>query len=83
MDSQVVLLSGIGLVLLGFLLVFLSGFLPGGLKPGDAKAEAGGVLLIGPIPIVFGSSPGAALVAAASALALLAAVFLLFFFKRG
>jgi uncharacterized protein (TIGR00304 family) len=45
------LIVGFLLVLLGFFLIFLS--LAG---EGKKEGEAGGVILIGPIPIVFGTS---------------------------
>ncbi len=45
--------AGIFLVLFGFLLVFL-GIIT---SAGESGATYGGLILIGPIPIVFGSSP--------------------------
>ena len=51
--SQKAIQIGILLIFLGFILVFL-GMLS---SAGDSNGEFGGVLLIGPIPIAFGSSP--------------------------
>lgn len=42
--------TGVLLILLGFIAV-LAGTLT------DASVEAGGVLLIGPIPVIFGTTP--------------------------
>jgi len=65
------LVAGMLLILVGFLVIAFSG-----LRRGSGEAEAGGVLMIGPLPIIFGSSPEAA--KKASLLALL--LMLLFFF---
>ena len=42
---------GVLLVMIGFLLIFLSM-----VRERKIEAEAGGIVLIGPIPIVFGTS---------------------------
>ncbi|MGC9118876.1 MAG: TIGR00304 family membrane protein [Thermoproteus sp.] len=50
---------GMGLFLLGVFLMFLAFFLEAtrrGEGDGGERAEAGGVVIIGPVPIVFGSS---------------------------
>ncbi|WP_406656614.1 DUF131 domain-containing protein [Methanolobus sp. ZRKC2] len=52
-SSQNAIRIGILLIVLGFILVFL-GMLS---SSGGSDGEFGGVLLIGPIPIAFGSSP--------------------------
>ncbi|TGC10644.1 TIGR00304 family membrane protein [Methanolobus halotolerans] len=51
--SQRAIQIGILVLFMGFILVF-SGML---FSTGGSNGEFGGVLLIGPIPIVFGSSP--------------------------
>ena len=59
-----------GVVGLGFLLVLagivliVAGVIAGALRSGGGEAEAGAVIIIGPIPIVVGSSGRAALLAA-------------------
>ncbi|WP_297071048.1 DUF131 domain-containing protein [Thermococcus sp.] len=50
---------GMGMIVLGFLLV-LVGVLLGASSEGS-DVEGGGVIMIGPIPIVFGSGRGATL----------------------
>ena len=45
--------TGFFLVFLGFLLLFLGTLL----SAGQASGNFGGLILIGPIPIAFGSSP--------------------------
>ena len=56
MRGETLIGAGIILILLGFLLVFV-GTLVSALGEGDV--EGGGVIMIGPIPIVFGTSRGA------------------------
>jgi len=48
----------------------------------EPKTEWGGVVIVGPIPIVFGSTPRIALVALAIVSALLMALLILFLFVR-
>ena len=64
--------AGIALVFIGFLLIFL-GFLLGFTAGGRGKVEGGGVVIIGPFPIVFASSERAA-----KALMIIAIVFFAF-----
>lgn len=52
--SQVLLALGISLIIIGFLLVILAVLLAG-TKSGSTRTSAGGIILIGPFPIVFGS----------------------------
>jgi uncharacterized protein (TIGR00304 family) len=49
----------------------------GGTEGGGGGTEFGGVVLVGPIPIIFGSSPRGALMAAAVAIIVLVLVLLL------
>ncbi|ABL78899.1 TIGR00304 family membrane protein [Thermofilum pendens] len=75
--------ASVVLVLVGFILVALSA-LRG--SPGESKVEAGGVLVVGPIPVIFGSSPEAARKVAYLAIAIMfLSVFLLILlnFLRG
>lgn len=65
--EQQLLVAGIILVILGFILIMASSLLSG-----DTNAEAGGVVFIGPIPVVFGSSKGMVLMAAVIGLVMLA-----------
>ncbi|MFN7105988.1 MAG: TIGR00304 family membrane protein [Pyrobaculum sp.] len=65
-------LVALALIIVGILLVLLSFFLR------EGKAEAGGVVIIGPIPIVFGTSQRAALAVMVAAVLLTALALLLF-----
>jgi len=66
--AEVVLLA-FALIVAGFLLIVISLLLAA--RGGEARGEAGGVIMIGPVPIVFGTSKNAALVAAVVALVVL------------
>ncbi len=63
--NEALVILGIGLVLLGFFLVMVG--VLWGAKP--ENVEAGGVVLIGPLPIVFGTSEEAVKWAALTGLA--------------
>jgi len=65
---EVVLLA-FALIVAGFLLMVISLLLAA--RGNETKSEAGGVIMIGPVPIVFGTSKNAALAAAVAALVVL------------
>lgn len=51
--------TGIGMILLGFLLVFIGTLISA--LGGEGEVEGGGVVMIGPIPIIFGTGRGASM----------------------
>jgi len=57
MKGEILIISGIALIFIGFLLVFLGTLISA--LGGEGEVEGGGVIMIGPIPIVFGTSRGA------------------------
>lgn len=65
MSESVLVPAGIVLILVGVALVLL------GSASGEREAEAGGVVFIGPIPVVFGSSRRAVVAAAVLGLVVL------------
>ena len=74
--------NGTLLILAGFALVFAGVVVSVArslLGKGDVEAEAGGVVFIGPIPVVFGTSKGVVWIALAIALLML--VFLFVFYR--
>lgn len=76
---QILFVFGLAAVLLGFLIILAAGVLAGG------EISAGGVVFIGPIPIVFGSGGDPALIALVSLLALatmIAAIYFLYVRRR-
>ncbi len=79
-SQEALIMAGIILILVGVTLVFI-GSLAGIFSGGKAgKAEAGGVVLIGPIPIIFGTSWRAAVFASILAIVLL--IFALVLMRR-
>ena len=94
--SSILGILAIGLIIAGVLIAIANSFLSseresspdrlpneGGLTGTAQRKEFGGVVLIGPIPIVFGSSKRMALLAAAIAVIILVLMVLSFFFIRG
>jgi uncharacterized protein (TIGR00304 family) len=67
------ILLGIVLIFLGMLILMLSLW-----RDGEGRAEAGGVVIVGPVPIVFGTSQRAAVAVMVLAIVLTALVLLLF-----
>lgn len=53
MNTELLIATGFALVLIGVLLIVAGSVLH---ADGEGNVEAGGVVFIGPIPIVFGSS---------------------------
>ncbi len=76
-EGSHLVIAGFALILLGVLLVFAGTLVYALSKP--ARVEGGGVILIGPIPIIFGTSTTMAIVAAVVAIVLmvLAIIFML------
>ncbi|MEO2151659.1 MAG: DUF131 domain-containing protein [Thermococcus sp.] len=69
MKGEVLIGAGIVLIFIGFLLVFIGTLISA--LGGEGDVEGGGVIMIGPIPIVFGTSRGAVTVASIIALLLM------------
>lgn len=72
-------LIGIGIILAGFLVVLLATVVPGkSSEKGEKRSEVkgGGVILIGPIPIIFGSDAKWASIAIVLAIVLIVIVVL-------
>ena len=94
--SSILGILAIGLIFAGMFVAIADSFLSAeressqnrhsnesGLTETPKRKEFGGVVLIGPIPIVFGSSKRMALLAAVIAVIILVIMILSFFFSRG
>ncbi|ASA78513.1 MULTISPECIES: DUF131 domain-containing protein [Thermococcus] len=68
--GSLLIMTGMGMIMLGFLLVFIGTAISA--LGGEGEVESGGVIMIGPIPIVFGTSRGAAGIAMILAIILMA-----------
>lgn len=76
---------GFGLILLGFALIFIAmiGAILSGRKRGGGKIRGGGAIIIGPIPIVFGTDKQSVKVILVLSIALVALLIVLMMFSRG
>ena len=61
---------GILLVIAGFAVVFLAILISGKSQPSETRVKGGGVIMVGPIPIIFGSDAKWASIAVILALVL-------------
>lgn len=77
MHYEKIISAGFILILLGLVITISGTFLS--LLKGDeaSRIETGGVILIGPIPIIFGNSKNLVLISIAGALALMIFYFLI------
>lgn len=57
MRGELLIMLGIAVVFLGFLMILIGTIM--GASGGEAEVEGGGIIMIGPIPIVFGTQRGA------------------------
>lgn len=68
---------GILVIIIGFILLFAGTALQSSSKTSDVKT--GGVILIGPIPIIFGSDKGTIITAVIMAIILMILAYFLFY----
>ncbi|MCE5214867.1 MAG: DUF131 domain-containing protein [Methanobacterium sp.] len=71
------IIAGILVILIGFILVFVGTALQGTNKTSEVKT--GGVILIGPIPIIFGSDKGTIITAVILAIVVMIVAYFLFY----
>ncbi len=72
---------GMGMVVLGFLLVFIGVLL--GASSGESEVEGGGVIMIGPVPIVFGTGRAATLAVILAVLLMVLWIVAILLMRRG
>ncbi len=71
-----VLFIGFAVIIIGIILVAIASFLAGG------SSSIGGVIFIGPFPIVFGAGPNAAWLITVGIIIAIVMLVLLFLFRR-
>lgn len=59
MRGELLVIAGIVLIFTGFLMVFIGTMMSALSGESNVDVETGGVIMIGPIPIVFGTQKGA------------------------
>ena len=77
-----VVLLGMLLILLGVFSQVYQSWKTGSTEQQENGIRAGGVIMIGPIPLIFGSDPGAVKLAIILAIVLMALAFLLMYLPR-
>jgi uncharacterized protein (TIGR00304 family) len=77
-----VVLLGMLLILLGVFSQAYQSWKTGSTEQQENGIRAGGVIMIGPIPLIFGSDPGAVKLAIILAIVLMALAFLLMYLPR-
>lgn len=79
LNSNTLILTGIVVLLIGMILIFIGTALQITSKSGETgEFKAGGVIMIGPIPIIFGTDKGMATTAVILAIILMVVSYILF-----
>lgn len=88
-NSNLLILAGFGVVMLGIIMIFLGSVLQSSSNnqsnssdSSNTNIQTGGVIMIGPIPIIFGNNKGMVGVSVAFAIVLMVIYFLLFYRGR-
>ncbi|UTB32578.1 MAG: TIGR00304 family protein [Methanobacterium sp. ERen5] len=87
-NSNLLILTGFGVVMLGIVMIFLGTLLQSSSDNqlnsdgSNTNIQTGGVIMIGPIPIIFGNNKGMVGVSVAFAIVLMVIYFLLFYRGR-
>lgn len=76
-QGNTIVTVGILVIIVGFILIFTGTALQSSSKTSDVKT--GGVILIGPIPIIFGSDKGTIVTAVIMAIILMILAYFLFY----
>jgi uncharacterized protein (TIGR00304 family) len=79
-NSNTIILAGVVVIILGILLIFLGAALQITSKSGGTgEVQAGGVVMIGPIPIIFGTNKNITTISIVLAIILMVLAYLLFY----
>jgi uncharacterized protein (TIGR00304 family) len=78
--GETLIFIGIAAVIIGMLLLFVgTALLSSGKEEGNGKVSSGGVILIGPIPIIFGNDKSMISVAIVGAIIIMIVAYFLFY----
>ncbi len=80
MRGELLIAGGIILIFIGFMMIFLGALMSAG---EHGEVEGGGVIMIGPIPIVFGTQRGATLAMILAIILMLLWIAGALFWRRG
>ncbi|MTK63979.1 MAG: TIGR00304 family protein [Methanobacterium sp.] len=89
-NSNVLILAGFGVILVGILMIFIGSVVQSssgdqsnsGSDSSKTTVQTGGVIMIGPIPIIFGNNKGMIGVSVVFAIVLIVIYFLMFYRAR-
>ena len=76
-NGSTIIIAGIIAILIGFILIFAGTAIQASSKGSEVKT--GGVILIGPVPIIFGNDKGFIVVAVILAIVLMILAYILFY----
>ncbi|MDI9624515.1 MAG: TIGR00304 family protein [Methanothermobacter sp.] len=79
MNTNSLIIVGIILIILGIFLVFAGSIISIFKTKEGAEVKTGGVIMIGPIPIIFGSDRGMAIIGFLMAIILMIVAYILFY----
>ncbi len=80
MRGEVIITAGIILIMVGVLLTFIGTALTAASQPKEkGEVKAAGVVMIGPVPIIFGSDRNMAVTGAVLAIILMIVAYILFY----
>jgi uncharacterized protein (TIGR00304 family) len=74
-----IILIGFAVVIIGILIIFIGSALQSSSSSSKTEVHTSGVILIGPIPIIFGNDKGLVLVAVIIAVILMILSYMLFY----
>ena len=74
-----IILIGFAVVIIGILIIFIGSALQSSSSSSKTEVHTSGVILIGPIPIIFGNDKGLVLVAVIIAVILMILSYILFY----
>ena len=74
-----IILAGFAVIVLGILLIFIGTALQSSSSSSKTEIHTGGVIMIGPIPIIFGNDKGLVVIAVIFAVVLMVLSYLLFY----
>ena len=78
-DYSTMILAGFAVVILGVLMIFIGTALQSSSGSSKTEIHTGGVIMIGPIPIIFGNDRGLVVMGVIFAVVLMIIYFILFY----
>jgi uncharacterized protein (TIGR00304 family) len=83
MDAEALVHIGFLIIVIGVVIILLGALFLASGGSASGETEVGGVIIIGPIPIIFGSSSKAALIAAVLGLVIMVISLIIFLSYKG